>query len=80
MATRSTSIVLHNLGRRERIFACYPAIYGLLRPGGCFLNYDRFVGGVEEHLTELRAAGFGRVECTWQQAPHAIVVAARTDG
>jgi trans-aconitate methyltransferase len=75
-----SAIVLHNLGRREKIFACYPAIYGLLRPGGCFLNYDRFVGGVEEHLTELRAAGFGRVECTWQQPPHAIVVAARTDG
>jgi SAM-dependent methyltransferase len=75
-----SAIVLHNLGRREKIFACYPAIYGLLRPGGCFLNYDRFVGGVEEHLTELRAAGFGRVECAWQQPPHAIVVAARTDG
>jgi hypothetical protein len=58
--------------------AC-PAMHGLLRPGGYFLNYDRFVGGVKEHLTELRAAGFGRVECVWQQPPHAIVVAARTD-
>jgi ubiquinone/menaquinone biosynthesis C-methylase UbiE len=75
-----SAIVLHNLGRREKIFACYPAIYGLLRPGGYFLNYDRFTGGVEEHLTELRAAGFGHIECTWQQPPHAIVVAARTDG
>ena len=75
-----SAIVLHNLGRREKIFACYPAIYGLLGPGGCFLNYDRFVGGAEEHLRELRAAGFGRVECTWQQPPHAIVVAVRTDG
>jgi SAM-dependent methyltransferase len=74
-----SAIVLHNLGPREKIFACYPAICGLLRPGGYFLNYDRFTGGVKEHLTELRAAGFGRVECTWQQPPHAIVVAARTD-
>jgi SAM-dependent methyltransferase len=74
-----SAIVLHNLGRREKIFACYPAIHDLLRPGGYFLNYDRFVGGVEEHLTELRAAGFGHVDCTWQQAPHAIVVAARTE-
>lgn len=72
-----SAIVLHNLGSREKIFACYPAIHGLLRPGGWFLNYDRFVGGVEEHLTELRAAGFAQVECTWQQPPHAIVVAAR---
>jgi ubiquinone/menaquinone biosynthesis C-methylase UbiE len=74
-----SAIVLHNLGSREKIFACYPAIHRLLRPGGCFLNYDRFVDGVEEHLAELRAAGFGRVECIWQQAPRAIVVATRTD-
>jgi SAM-dependent methyltransferase len=74
-----SAIVLHNLGQREKIFACYPAISALLRPGGYFLNYDRFTG-VEEHLRELRAAGFGHVECTWQQPPHAIVVAARTDG
>jgi SAM-dependent methyltransferase len=75
-----SAIVLHNLGRRGKIFACYPAIHDLLRPDGSFLNYDRFTAGVEEHLTELRAAGFGHVECTWQQPPHAIVVAARTDG
>jgi SAM-dependent methyltransferase len=74
-----SAIVLHNLGSREKIFACYPAIHGLLRPGGCFLNYDRFVDGIDEHLAELSAAGFGRVECTWQQAPRAIVVATRTD-
>ena len=74
-----SAIVLHNLGSREKIFACYPAIHGLLEPGGCFLNYDRFVDGVEGHLTELRAAGFDRVECIWQQAPRALVVATRTD-
>ena len=74
-----SAIVLHNLGSREKIFACYPAICGLLHRGGCFLNYDRFVGGVEEHLTELRAAGFDHAECIWQQAPLAIVVATRTD-
>jgi SAM-dependent methyltransferase len=74
-----SAIVLHNLGSREKIFACYPAIHSLLRPGGCFLNYDRFVDGVEEHLAELSAAGFGRVECTWQQAPLALVVATQTD-
>ena len=74
-----SAIVLHNLGRREKIFACYPAIHNLLLLGGYFLNCDRFTGGVEEHLTELRAAGFGRVECTWQQPPHAILVAARAN-
>jgi ubiquinone/menaquinone biosynthesis C-methylase UbiE len=74
-----SAIVLHNLGSREKIFACYPAIYGLLAPGGFFLNCDRFADGVDEHLTALRDAGFGRVECVWQDAPRAIVVAARTN-
>ena len=75
-----SAIALHNLGNREKILACYPAIYGLLRLGGCFLNCDRFVDGVDGHLTALRTAGFGRVECTWQDPPRAIVVATRTDG
>ena len=74
-----SAIVLHNLGSREKIFACYPAIHGLLRPGGYFLNCDRFIDGLEGHLTALRAAGFGSVECTWRDPPRAIVVATRTD-
>ena len=74
-----SAIVLHNLWSRDKIFACYPAIQGLLRPGGCFLNCDRFVDGVDGHLTALRAAGFGSVECTWRDPPRAIVVATRTD-
>jgi SAM-dependent methyltransferase len=75
-----SAIVPHNLGRRERIFACYRVIHTLLHPGAWFLNYDRFTGGVEDHLTELRSAGFAHVKCTWQQPPHAIVVAARSNG
>ena len=74
-----SAIVLHNLGSREKIFACYPAIEHILRPGGWFLNCDRFADGVDGHLTALGAAGFGRVECTWQDPPRAIVVATRTD-
>ena len=74
-----SAIVLHNLGSQEKIFACYPAIHGLLRPGGYFLNCDRFVEGVDEHLAALRSAGFGRVECIWHDPPRAIVVATRTD-
>jgi ubiquinone/menaquinone biosynthesis C-methylase UbiE len=74
-----SAIVLHNLGSSEKIFSCYPAIHGLLRPGGYFLNCDRFVDGVDGHLTALLTAGFGRVECTWQDPPRAIVVATRTD-
>jgi ubiquinone/menaquinone biosynthesis C-methylase UbiE len=74
-----SAIALHNLRDPEKIFACYRPIQDLLKPGGFFLNCDRFVEGVEPHLTELREAGFDRVECAWQQAPRAIVVAGRID-
>ena len=72
-----SAIALHNLRDPEKIFACYRAIHDLLEPGRCFLNCDRFVEGVEPHLATLREAGFGRVECPWQEPPRAIVVAAR---
>jgi SAM-dependent methyltransferase len=70
-----SAIALHNLGNPDKIFACYRAIHDLLGEGGCFLNCDRFVDGVERHMAELRDAGFGRVECVSQQAPRAILVA-----
>ena len=72
-----SAIVLHNLRDEEKIFACYRAIHGLLRPGGWFLDYDLFFDGVEGHLTAMRAAGFAPVECRWQEPPHATVAAAR---
>ena len=72
-----SAIALHNLGDPNKIYACYRAIHDLLNPGGYFLNCDRFVGGVEPHLAELRQAGFTRAECPWQDSPRAILVAAR---
>jgi ubiquinone/menaquinone biosynthesis C-methylase UbiE len=75
-----SAIALHNLRDPAKIFACYRAIHDLLKPGGCFLNCDRFVDGVEPHLAELRKAGFGRVECPWQESPRAIIVAGRAGG
>lgn len=72
-----SAIALHNLRDEAKIFACYRAICGLLRPGGWFLDYDLFFDGVEGHLDALRAAGFARVECRWQEPPRAVVAAAR---
>jgi len=70
-----SAICLHNLRNDEQIFACYRAIYDLLRPGGWFLDYDLFFDGVEPHLNAMRAAGFASVECRWQEKPRAIVAA-----
>jgi ubiquinone/menaquinone biosynthesis C-methylase UbiE len=72
-----SAIAIHNLRDPQKIYACYRAIHALLKPGGCFLNCDRFVEGLEPHLAELREAGFDRVECPWQESPRAIVVAGR---
>jgi ubiquinone/menaquinone biosynthesis C-methylase UbiE len=72
-----SAIALHNLRDPEKIYACYRAIHDLLKPGGCFLNCDRCVEGVEPHLAALRDAGFDRIECPWQEPPRAIIVAGR---
>jgi len=75
-----SAICLHNLGDDAKIFACYRAIHGLLKPGGWFLDYDLFFrGGVDSHLAAMREAGFARVECRWQEERHAIVAAIRGD-
>ena len=75
-----SAIALHNLRDPEKIFACYRAVHTLLKPGGCFLNCDRFVEGVQPHLAELREAGFDRVECPWRDPPRAIIVAGQNAG
>jgi ubiquinone/menaquinone biosynthesis C-methylase UbiE len=72
-----SAIALHNLGDPKKIYACYRVIRDLLKPGGYFLNCDRFVDGVEPHLAELREAGFDRVECHWHDPPRAIIAAHR---
>jgi len=71
-----SAIALHNLREPALIFACYRAIHDLLRPEGKFLDYDLFFAGTEEHVAELRKAGFASVECMWQEPPRAIVAAA----
>ena len=70
-----SALAIHNLGNRTTIFPCYRAIGGLMKPGGFFLDYDRFPGGAEAHLEALRDAGFERVETIWEESPTAIMVA-----
>lgn len=72
-----SAIAIHNLRDLATIAACYRGICRLLKPGGCFLDYDRFqpAGGIATHEELLRAAGFARVERAWEQSPLAIVAA-----
>jgi ubiquinone/menaquinone biosynthesis C-methylase UbiE len=73
-----SAIAIHNLRDPAKIYACYRAIRDLLKPGGYFLNCDRFVQGVQPHVAELRESGFDRVECSWQEPPRAILIAERS--
>ena len=72
-----SGIAIHNLNDMAAIAACYQAVRRLLKPGGCFLDYDHFdrVGGVPLHQYTLKVAGFARIETIWQQFPTAVVKA-----
>jgi ubiquinone/menaquinone biosynthesis C-methylase UbiE len=73
-----SGLAVHNLEREPLIKACYRSIARVLRPGGLLLDYDLFglvSGGVETHLGWLREAGFEKTQCTWEQAPVAVVAA-----
>lgn len=73
-----SGLAIHNLGIESLMKACYRSIRSLLRPGGLLLDYDLFClvpGGVGTHTRWLREAGFERVECTWEEAPLAILAA-----
>ncbi len=73
-----SAIAIHNLRRLDLIAQCYRGIARVLKPGALFLDYDLFdlIGGVAAQAESLKAAGFGSVECSWQEAPRAILRAA----
>lgn len=66
-----SSIAIHNLGNWEAISNVYKAIYGLLAPGGFFINCDHYrnVGGHEKHAEELRRLGFKNVSIPSDENP-----------
>jgi hypothetical protein len=70
-----SAIAIHNLDDRDSIFDCYRAIRSVMKPGGWFLNYDRYPGGAEPHLDALRQMGFVRVDAEDLKPPIAIVAA-----
>jgi ubiquinone/menaquinone biosynthesis C-methylase UbiE len=73
-----SALALHNLREMSLIAACYRAIYGLLLPGGIFVNWDYFPAqGVDAHLGALRDAGFERISYAWQRPETASITAYR---
>jgi 2-polyprenyl-3-methyl-5-hydroxy-6-metoxy-1,4-benzoquinol methylase len=72
-----SGIAIHNLHDLAVIAGCYEKIHGLLRSGGCFLDYDHFdhIGGVPLHQHSLKVAGFRSVDLVWHEHPTAILKA-----
>jgi ubiquinone/menaquinone biosynthesis C-methylase UbiE len=72
-----SGIAIHNLHEMPAIGACYEAVRSLLKPGGCFLDYDHFdrVGGVALHQHMLKVAGFSRAAIVFHQLPTAVLKA-----
>lgn len=72
-----SGIAIHNLHDLGVIAGCYEAVHGLLKRGGCFLDYDHFdrAGGVSLHQHSMRVAGFRSVELIWHEHPTGILKA-----
>jgi ubiquinone/menaquinone biosynthesis C-methylase UbiE len=72
-----SAIAIHNLKDLAAMAACYAAVRGLLKGGGCFLDYDHFdkFGGVPLHQHAMKVAGFAAVEPVWHRHPTAVLKA-----
>ena len=72
-----SGIAIHNLYDMSAIAACYDAVRSLMKPGGCFLDYDHFdrIGGLPLNQHSLKVAGFSSVEIVWHEHPTAILKA-----
>ncbi len=67
-----SSIAIHNLRASDTIQAVYKEIFPLVKPGGCFLNFDRMVPSLEELILWVREAGFKDVKCFWKEEKRAL--------
>jgi len=67
-----SSIAIHNVGSPDIIRRIYEDAYTLVKPGGCFLNFDRPRPPWEDQMNWLRGAGFKDVRNFWHDADRAV--------
>ena len=68
-----SSIAIHNVRAYETIQAIYGEVLSLLKPGGCFLNFDRMRPSRDEQLQWLKELGFQNVQCFWDSPKRALI-------
>jgi tRNA (cmo5U34)-methyltransferase len=67
-----SSIAIHNVREAKIVGAIYREAFPLVKPGGCFLNFDRQRPPLKEQLELVKAAGFGDVKCFWKDEQRAV--------
>ncbi len=67
-----SSIAIHNVHDPSIIRGIYRDIFLLVKPGGCFLNFDRMHPPLEDQMTWLKEAGFRNVKCFWKGESRAL--------
>lgn len=67
-----SSIAIHNVREPKIIQAIYKETFPLVKPGGCFLNFDRTYPSLKELMSWVREAGFKDVKCFWQEGKRAL--------
>jgi ubiquinone/menaquinone biosynthesis C-methylase UbiE len=67
-----SSIAIHNVGSPNIIRGIYEDAHTLVKPSGCFLNFDRPRPPWEDQLKWLRGAGFEEVKIFWQGDNRAV--------
>ena len=67
-----SSIAIHNVRAPSVIRRIYQDVFPLVKPGGCFLNFDRMSPPLEDQMEWLREAGFKDVKAFWKGGSRAI--------
>jgi ubiquinone/menaquinone biosynthesis C-methylase UbiE len=67
-----SSIAIHNVQSPNIIRGIYEDAFGLVKPGGCFLNFDRPRPPWEDQMKWLKSAGFADVTIFWQGQNRAV--------
>ena len=68
-----SSIAIHNVRSHETIRAIYDETFSLVKPGGCFLNFDRMTPSLKQQTKWLVEAGFENVQCFRDGGRRALV-------
>jgi tRNA (cmo5U34)-methyltransferase len=67
-----SSLAIHNVRAPMIIRGIYQEIFPLVKPCGCFLNFDRIHPPLEDQIEWLREAGFQDVKCFWKDERRAL--------